>query len=184
MQALSHFLYRVSKGRFVLLALAALLLFTFFALPGQNELIQKYSQGSGSPDTSLCYNATEIYHMAELYGAEGRAAYLRARWTFDLVFPVVFTLFLASAISWLLGRALPADSRWRLLNLAPVAAMLADYGENLFASLVMWRYPLHCPVGELMAPVATLLKWTLVTISILIMLGSGFLLIHKKLKHP
>lgn len=119
--------------------------------------------------------------MAEIYGDEGRAAYLGARWTFDLAFPIVYTFFLVTAISWLLNKILPMDSRWRILNLVPVAAMVLDFLENTATSLVMARYPLHCPPGELLAPVFTPLKWLLVGASFLILITSALFLLQKTL---
>jgi len=77
--------------------------------------------------------------MAESYGTEGRKAYVRARFTFDLVWPIVYAAFLTTTISWLYGRTSAPGSRWRLANLVPLAAALLDYGENACTSLVMLR---------------------------------------------
>ena len=60
--------------------------------------------------------------MAEAYGEAGRQAFIDMRWTLDLVFPVIYTLFLVTSASWLLRRVIPSDSKWRLLNLFPLAA--------------------------------------------------------------
>lgn len=172
MEKLSRFFYRISGGW---VALAAVLLFVVFSaltLPGQSRLAQTYSQGSGSPDTSLFYSAEDLYTMAGLYGEQGRAAFLKARWTFDLAFPVVFTTFYLAAISWLLSRVTPPESRLRLLNLVPIAGFGLDLLENTATSLVMARYPLHCPPGELLAPVFTPLKWMAVSLSMLILVAA------------
>lgn len=64
--------------------------------------------------------------MAEAYGESGRQAYIRARFTFDLVWPLVYTLFLATAISWVLGRAFALDSCWQRANLAPLLNAIFD----------------------------------------------------------
>ena len=181
MEKLSRFLYRISRGWITLAAFAIFILFSLLTLPGQSALAEGYSQGSGSPDTSIFYSGRTLYRMAELYGEEGRAAYLKARWTFDLAFPLVYTFFLVTAISWLLNRALPQYSRWRLLNLVPVAAMVLDFLENTMTSLVMGRYPVHCPPGELLAPIFTPLKWLFVGGSFLILFISMFFVIIKKI---
>ena len=120
MAALSHFLYRFSRGWVVLLGFIVFIGFSTLTLPGQNAIVAEYSQGSGSPDTSLFYNAKQLYHMAEVYGQEGRTAYLNARWTFDVAFPFIYTFFLVSAIGWLLNQSLPVGSSWRLINLVPL----------------------------------------------------------------
>ena len=94
---------------------------------------------------------------------------IRARFTFDLVWPLVYTLFLTTAISWVLGRAFAPDSRWQRANLAPLLGALFDCLENLSTSLVMLRYPAQTAVVDLLAPVFTALKWGF--------LGASFLLL-------
>ena len=48
---------------------------------------------------SLFYSGKRLYSMAEAYGAEfGRQAFIDVRWTMDLAFPVVYTLFLVTSI--------------------------------------------------------------------------------------
>jgi hypothetical protein len=170
MHKLSDFFYRFSYGWVALTATLVFVLFSVLTLPGQSRIAQTYSQGSGSPDTSLFYNAEDLYSMAGLYGAQGREVYLKARWTFDLAFPVVYSFFFIAAISWLLNRITPPGSRWRLLNLVPVAAFVLDLLENTATSLVMARFPLHCPPGELLAPILTPIKWLMVSASMLILL--------------
>jgi hypothetical protein len=100
--------------------------------------------------------------MAQAYGPEGRQAYIRARWTFDLVFPLVYTAFLVTTLSQLSRRNFPGDSRWQSANLVPVLAMFFDYLENSATSLVMARYPAMTPIIDILAPVFTLVKWTFV----------------------
>ena len=53
-------------------------------------------------------------------------------------------------------------SRWRLLNLAPVLAVLFDLLENISAALVIGRFPVETPVIATLAPAFTLIKWVFV----------------------
>jgi hypothetical protein len=167
-QRISDGLYRVSTGRVVLAALVVFLLFSALVLPRQATADRRYSSTEtgagdvGSPDTSLYYSRDELYRMAEAYGAQGRAAYVRARLTFDVIWPMVYTLFLSTAISWLYARAFEPGSSWRRANLVPVLGALFDYLENLSTSLVMLRYPDHTPVVDALAPIFTLIKWIFV----------------------
>ncbi len=141
---LSVKLYQFSSGFVTLLGLLIFAVFVAFVLPQQAERAEAVSQGAGSPDMSYFYSSADLYNMAETYGAEGRAAYIRARFTFDLVFPLTYLFFLATSISWVMLRAAPdANSRWRLLNLFPVFGALFDYLENISASVVMLNYPQH-----------------------------------------
>ena len=106
---------------------------SLFCLPNPHRLLRP----AGVPVRLILHfsiPASDLYQMAEAYGQQGRQAYIRARFTFDLVWPIAYGLFLTTAISWLLSKALPDGSRWHLLNIAPVLGMLFDYLENIGAS--------------------------------------------------
>jgi hypothetical protein len=164
-------LSRVSTGWMAFAALVIFLLFSALVLPQQATKAEQETGGADSPDTSLFYSSDDLYRMAESYGNEGRKAYVRARFTFDLIWPLVYTLFLATAISWVFGKAFAPDSRWQLANLAPLLGASFDYLENLSTSLVMLRYPTQTPVVDLLAPGFTALKWSLLGASFLLLLG-------------
>jgi hypothetical protein len=166
---LSDRLRRASTGPVALVALVIFVLFMVLVLPRQAATAEGETGASDSPDTSFYYSPGDLYDMAAAYGQEGRAAYVRARFTFDLVWPLVYAFFLTAAIGWLYGRAFPAGSRWQLTNLAPVLGLAFDYLENLATSLVMVRYPAQTAVVDQLAPLFTLLKW--------LFLGAAFLLL-------
>lgn len=155
-------LQHLSTGWITLAAVVVFVLFTALALPAHSAQAEQASGGAGSPDTTFFYSSADLYHFAEAYGPAGRAAYVRARVTFDVIWPLVYTVFLVSTISWLSRRAFAPHSRWELLNLVPVLAMLFDFLENTSAVLVMLRYPQPAPLAAAVAPVASLVKWGLV----------------------
>jgi hypothetical protein len=159
---ISDWLHRVTNGWVALSALAIFLLFSALVLPGQSATSEANAGGARSPDTSLYYSADDLYRMAEAYGQQGREAYVRVRFTFDLIWPVVYTAFLSTAISRVYGRAFAPHSRWRRANLAPLLGALFDYLENLSTSLVMVRYPDQTAVVDALAPLFTLVKWVFV----------------------
>lgn len=169
-QRLSISIGRASKWW---VALGASLLFLFFTaavLPQQAEQAETYSQGAGSPDGSFYYSAETLYTMAEAYGEDGRSAYIRARFTFDVVWPLVYTAFLATAISWVFLRAFPPTSRWQLANLVPVIGAIFDFLENTSTSIVMARYPDTIPVIASIATIFTMTKWIFVNGSFVVLL--------------
>ena len=177
---LSDRLYSLSKGRVALLSLVGFLLFTALVLPGQAAKAQEYASGLGSPDMSFIYSSQDLYSMAEVYGQAGRQAYIHARFSFDLVFPLVYTVFLAASTSWLLGRALAQKSPWRRMNLLPLAAMGFDYLENLTTSVVMSRFPAPSPLAAFLAPPFTFIKWLLVGGSFLVLTAALVLFLIRK----
>lgn len=159
---LSEWIQRISTGWVAFAALAVFILFTVLVLPGQASEAEGVAGGAGSPDMSFYYSADQLYQMAEAYGEEGRAAYIRARFTFDLIWPIVYMLFLATAMSWVNRRALAAESLWQRTNLVPVFGAFWDYVENISTSLVMARYPRHTVVVDGLAGFVTSVKWIFV----------------------
>ncbi|MGD8472674.1 MAG: hypothetical protein PVH59_01035 [Anaerolineae bacterium] len=168
---ISDWLCKASTGWVTLLALLVFLLFSALVLPQQATKAEQETGSSDSPDTSLFYSPSDLYRMAESYGDRGRAAYIRARFTFDLVWPLVYTFYLATSISWVFSRAFPPTSRWQRANLAPLLGALFDYLENLATSLVMLRYPQQTAVVDVLAPVFTLLKWGFLGVSFILLCG-------------
>jgi len=174
---ISGWLLRVSRGWVTLAALAIFVSFSGLVLPDQAGKAEQAAGGYGSPDTSLYYSPEELYRMAEAYGERGREAYIRARFTFDLVWPLVYTVFLSTAIGWLYARAFAPESRWQVANLAPIAGAMLDYLENLATSLVMLRFPARTPIVDVLAPLLTFSKWVLVGGSFVLLLAGAMVAI-------
>lgn len=170
LKIISNKLYQLSNGSITLFALVIFALVVAFVLPAQAQRAEAASGGADSPDTSFFYTSEDLYNMAEAYGSEGRAAYVRARFTFDLIFPLSYLFFLATSISWVMLRAVPnANSPWRLLNLFPVFGALFDYLENISASVVMLNYPQQTLILDWLTPILTLVKWFFVNGSFVIL---------------
>lgn len=180
MKSISDWIYRKTTTWVALASIILFAAFTALVLPGWSATAASYSAGAGSPDTSLFYSSGDLYQMANAYEAEGRQAYIRARFTFDLAFPLVYGFFLAACASWLLDRSLPEGNLWRLLNLTPLAGVLFDFLENISAALVIGRYPSATPIFATLAPVFTLVKWLFVSGSfVLLIIGAGLTLLKK-----
>jgi hypothetical protein len=172
-ETISNWLRIKSTGWIALAALILFLLFSAIVLPRQAATTERETGGSASPDTSFVYTASDLYEIAESYGEQGREAYVRARFTFDLVWPLVYTLFLATGISWVFGKAFASDSAWQLANLTPFLAAGFDFLENVSTALVMLRYPDQTALVDLLAPVFTLLKWSLLGASFVLLIGAS-----------
>jgi hypothetical protein len=169
MMRLSRWLQRYSTGRVALAALLVFLAFSALVLPRQSR---PQASEAGTPDLALLYSRGDLYRWAEAYGEQGRRDYVRARFTFDVAWPLVYTFFLVTAISWLCGKAFQPGSRWQLANLAPVLGMMFDFLENIATSLVMWRFPQPTPVLDSLAGVFTLLKWGFIAASFGLLLAA------------
>lgn len=170
---LSDWIHRVSNGWVALASLIVFLLFTALVLPGQASRAVADTADAGSPDMSFYYTAEDLYQMAEAYGEEGRRAYVTTRFSFDVIWPLVYTVFLGTGISWVYRRSFALGSRWQRANLAPVLGALFDYLENGSTSLVMIRYPSPTAIVDVLAAAFTMVKWVLVGGSLVLLLMGG-----------
>ena len=85
------------------MAVAAVVLFAVFTatvLPAQAEAGAFYTVRYAAPDTSLWYSPDDLYAAAEAWGPDGRAAYVYARLTFDVIWPPVYGAFLVATLAW------------------------------------------------------------------------------------
>ncbi len=170
MKKLSDWLIRYSKPIVVFTTLAIFAIFLILVLPAQPKIGVTEDFDPGYPDLAFWYSPEHLYGIAEAYGPEGRMAYVRMRYRFDIIWPLVYVGFLTTSLSWVFGK-LSAGSKISRINLLPICAGLFDYLENLFASVVMLRYPSLSPGIDILAPVMTMLKWSLLSMSFLGLLG-------------
>ena len=179
MKNISKWLNNISKTWVMILTLALMVLFMVTVLPKQAASAEQNAGGSISPDTSFFYAPGDLLQAAEEYGARGRLAYIQARWTFDLVFPLVYIVFLAAGISWFYQN-LENPPEWiGFTNLLPLAAGLFDYLENSGASLVMGLYPTQVSGLALLTAIFSGVKWLLIAGSFLAYFGlAGAALFH------
>jgi hypothetical protein len=132
----------------------------------------------------LFYSSSDLYDTAEAYGRQGRVAYVRSRFTFDLIWPLVYTLFLTTGISWISARAFAPHTRWQLLNPVPILGAMFDYLENVTTSAVMMRHPNQAPLAATLAPAFTLLKWLLIGTSFTALFAGGVVGVWRWVRKP
>ncbi len=178
---MSKWFYKISKDSLVIASILIFIIFGMTVLPDQSAKAEIYSADTGTPDLSLFYSPADLIRMAESYGPEGRQAYVYARFTFDLVFPLVYAFFLITSTSWLLERLIPAENPWRKLNLIPLIGMLFDLLENGSAAWVMRAYPNQANIAAITASIFTPLKWLFVIASFIILGITAFMTFRKSL---
>lgn len=183
-QRLSFRLSHLANGG---VALAGLLIFAAFVgivLPPQDEKMAGYAGAAAVPDLSFHYSAAELHDMAEAYGPEGRQFYVKTRFTFDALWPLIYAVFLVAALGWT-GRLLHdgTASRLRLANIAPITAAVCDYGENLSVAWVVSGYPAKSPLAGV-ATAFTMAKWVFLVGSFVALAAMIAVLIWERLKRP
>ncbi len=180
MQSISEFFYRKSNIWAALLSLALFILFIWQVLPAEAERSDEVLGSTASPDTSFYYTKGELYQIAEDYDLEGRLYYIDSRITFDIIWPLIYTIFLISGISWIADKVILEGSWVRLLNLVPLGAIVMDYLENISNMIIMFRYPTPTDLLANLAGFFTVLKWVLVGGSFVILVLAIFLWIGVK----
>jgi hypothetical protein len=170
-QGLIQSIIKRSTGKVAAAGLVLFLVFTAAVLPNQASQSEAYAGEVGSPDQSFLYGSADLYDMAEAYGPDGRQAYIRARFTFDLVWPLVYMGFLTTSLGWLSDKLFDPSSRWLNVVVLPLVGGFLDYFENIAAAVVMARYPDLSPILASAAPIFTVLKWTSIGLSFAALLG-------------
>jgi hypothetical protein len=133
-----------------------------------------------TPDLSFFFSIEDLYSWAESYGEEGRESYIRTRFTFDIIWPIIYSEFLFSSMGGLLFRSGFKDSIVNRLLLLPLGSMVFDYLENIFSSIVMWRFPLRTPIVDSLVTVFTPLKWITLSFSFLALVLSIIIFTYKR----
>jgi hypothetical protein len=151
------------KGYWVLITLIIFIFFLVSVLPGQSS--QSLDLGMmESPDTSFYYTGEELYAIAGDYTQEARDFYVRQRFTFDIIWPAVYGIFMFITSLFLMLRN-DFDKKYYRLLYIPVAGVVFDLFENIACALVMYRYPVLTDFFANIAGVMTALKWTTLTIA-------------------
>lgn len=144
------------------------LLFMVVVLPGESGKSAALGLEQ-SPDTSFFYTADQLYGIAEQYGEAGRSFYIEQRFSFDLVWPLVYGAFLMTSLAFL-GQRASTKRRMRWFYL-PIIAVAFDYLENIMTATVMGRYPLETMILADLAGFMTSIKWITLSLSFLVFLA-------------
>ena len=167
-------LYRVANGWVAALATTIFTVFCATLLPAQGKAAKVYTNGFPAPDTSFTYySAGDLQTWFAGYGPAGRAEYVQARYTFDLLWPLIYTFFLVAVLSWLLPKVTAPTSRWRLFNTLPLLVLACDYVENIIGATLASSFPPSIPLLANTMAVFTLTKWVGLTIAFVAVLLAG-----------
>ena len=122
-------------------------------------------------DLHFSYSPDQAYEYLAALGAKGRDAYTRMLLTSDLAFPVVYSLALSVALMLVLRKPLPPANMY--LCLFPYMIVIADWFENLSLVMVARKFPERADATVSYASSFTSLKWTLIVLTVLILLTSA-----------
>ena len=156
---LSNTLRKYTNGWLVLVFLAGEIFFNAVVLPGQQAKIEAGSGGMGPIDLQLFYTPEKVYGMIASYSPEVRSAYRTFEMTGDIIYPIVYTLFFALAITWLFQRGFASSSKMHGYNVAPFGAWLFDLLENIGIVTMLSIYPSTPAALAWISTIFTSVKW-------------------------
>ena len=166
MDKISNWLIRNTSGRKVLFLGGVFLCCVFFLLPHLGAIMDKASNGVGSPDVHFYYTSSQLYAWMADYTEDGRLEYIKTRFSYDLFWPVVYVSFLSLAISFSHKFQLRANMLIKSFrakyNLLPIVAGMFDLLENITVSINMYFFPVRIWGLDWIAGFCTLLKWIFV----------------------
>jgi hypothetical protein len=167
------------NGYASLITLIIFVVFIIFVLPNESQKSEALGLISG-PDTSLFYSADELYRIADAYGIIGRQFYIRQRFTFDIIWPIVYGSFLY--INSIYFYKKNNFNKHTYLLYLPIIAVVFDYLENIMTSIVMYRYPNQTLLLDHMAGFMTAFKWITLSASFVVLAYFIFIYGVNKLK--
>ncbi len=147
-------------------SIAIFALFMAFVLPGQAAKAAEGTPDGASFDTSFFYTPAQAFDRAAAHTPEARFAYVAARWSFDLAFPLVYGLFALAGWAFGLARLGPWLQARPRLALVALLGPAFDFAENIAATVIMASVPAR-PLGwGIAASIATPVKWLFVVVGI------------------
>ena len=139
-------------------------LFVAFVLPYFSALTESKTNTNFSPDTGFFYSLEEFYNNMAIYGIEGRIFYILMRWTFEVVWPLVYFSFFISSLGNL-TRKLAKKKQIMFLSL-PVIGVGFDLIENILATVNVSIYPERTAFLLKLLQISSLLKWLFIIITV------------------
>ena len=145
--------------------------FITFVLSYFSNLTARMTNSTFSPDTGFFYSPDTFYINMELYGIEGRNFYVLMRWTFDIVWPIVYTSFFLSVLLFFTN-IYQSKTKQKILYM-PIMAVGFDFIENILATINVSIFPSKSDFAVLLMQIASTLKWIFIlctTILIIILI--------------
>ena len=171
LNTISQKLHGWTTGWRVLFLFLLNIVMTGYIMPVATAILALAANNSVLPlDLLFFYTPAEAFAMLEKYGPAGRALYMKIELTVDLLYPIIYTLFLGLLISWLFQRAFPPQNKMQKWNVAPLGAWFFDLLENVGILTMLAMYPSQPALLAWIIMLFGLLKWALVFLCIVLVL--------------
>ena len=156
------------SGRQTVIIFLFFVIFTATVLPAISSLSFKLIGVSESPDTGFLFDVNLLYDIVNSYGEKGRKYYIILRWTFDIVWPIIYTIFLLTSTLYLLRKN--GNKISFKIAYIPLIALSFDYLENINSTIIMAIYPTRFDLLGYLLLASSLVKWIVLSIGFVLVL--------------
>ncbi len=160
---------KYASARLALILLGVVVAFNVFIMPrlvGDEKVVPI--------DLQFAYTPKQAYALIDTYSDETRSTYARGEMTFDVAYPIVYTLFMSVTLMLLY------PNKWKIAWL-PYVVFGADMLENTGIIVMLWSYPTQLTLIAWITSIFSTIKWTLVLVVLLfIFVGLGRKLFTQK----
>jgi hypothetical protein len=163
---ISRMMDRWASGRLILALIAVFVIFESITLP----ILQRSPGGEIEPlDAIFFYTPQEAFSTIGLYG-DARSFWIGAYLSWDIVNPILYTLIVSLAMSWVFQRSFGPAGLIGRLNVLPFGAGLFDVLENVSIVIMMTTYPARHDFIARLAAICTVSKVGILGVSTLLIL--------------
>ena len=155
-----------AKGWLVIVLFVLDGFFVGLLLPVVEALLKSDSGGPGPIDLQFFYAPVKVFEMIAAYGPYGRPFYRNVELTVDIIYPIVYTLFLGLLISWLFQRGFQPGHKIQKWNVVPLGAWFFDLLENIGIVILISVFPATPAALTWITNFFSLSKWFFVFLSI------------------
>ena len=127
-------------------------------------------------DLQFNYSPDWVYTTLANYGEKGRETYGYMSLLFDYIFPVIYSLFLATSLTALFSRLWPQRKGWQMLGLLGLLPGTFDWLENIGILNLLISYPKQLPLLVNVTNVFTITKYSLTLLCLIVIIGGWFVL--------
>ncbi len=176
---LSDFAYKKTKVSGILLFLGLFLILNLMIFP---LFINQIGLDKKILDLSFGFSPEVAYSTLLSYGEQGRFIYSIMLLTADTVYPLVYSIFLVMGVSMNFKKAFKSTNPILKLNIFPLLAGLFDFCENTGILIMLYNFPEKHHYLAWFASVSGMLKWTVIIVSLLLIITSIGVIAVKKIK--
>ena len=176
---ISDYIYQKSNIKNTLIFLGMFAVLNLLILP---FFMDKIGTDKKLLDLMFGFSAETAYKTISSLGQDSRIWYAWFLATADMIYPLVYSIFLSIGISVNLKNVIDKDSKWRLINLLPALAFLGDISENTNILIMLKNYPASIDLSAHFASFSGMIKWVAIVISMATIVVGVTMNIARKIK--